>query len=60
MDKELALKGITITAAKNCRINDRVGSIPVGKDADFAVFTALPTDFEAKCVMTFVNGELIK
>lgn len=60
MDKELALKGITITAAKNCRINDRVGSITVGKDADFAVFTALPTDFEAKCMMTFINGEMIK
>ncbi len=56
MDKDLALKGITITAAKNCRIDDRVGSIEIGKDADFAVFTALPTEFEAKCVKTFING----
>ncbi len=60
MDKDLALKGITITAAKNCRIDDRVGSIEVGKDADFAVFTALPTEFESKCTMTFINGERIK
>ncbi len=59
MDSDLALKGITITAAKNCRIDDRVGSIEVGKDADFAVFTALPTEFESKCTMTFINGELV-
>ncbi len=60
MDRDLALKGITITAAKNCRISDRVGSIEVGKDADFAIFTALPTEFESKCVMTFINGEKVK
>ncbi len=60
MDTDLALKGITITAAKNCRIDDRVGSIEVGKDADFAVFTALPTEFNSKCMMTFINGEKVK
>ena len=59
MDSDLALKGITITAAKNCRIDDRVGSIEVGKDADFAVFTALPTEFNSKCIKTFINGELV-
>lgn len=56
MDKTEALKGITINAAKNCGIEDRVGSLEVGKDADIAVFTKLPVEFGAACVMTFING----
>ena len=60
MDEEKALAGVTITAAKNCRIADRVGSIEVGKDADMAVFTDLPTRFDAECVMTFIDGIKVK
>ena len=59
MDKNKALGAITLNAAKNCRIDDRVGSIEIGKDADLAVFTKAPTEFEARCKMTFVNGELV-
>ena len=44
MDEEKALKAITSTAAKNCWIDDRVGTLEVGKDADIAVFTDLPQD----------------
>ena len=47
MDEEKALKAITSTAAKNCWIDDRVGTLEVGKDADIAVFTDLPTRFES-------------
>lgn len=57
MDERKALHAITITAARNCRIDDRVGSLEVGKDADIAVFTDLPTRFDAECTMTFINGE---
>ncbi|NDO18128.1 amidohydrolase [Lachnospiraceae bacterium MD329] len=60
MDEMKAIQGITITAAENCRIADRVGSLEVGKDADISVFTDLPTRFDAECVMTFINGEKVK
>ncbi len=60
MDEEKALAGVTITAAENCRIADRVGSIEVGKDADMAVFTDLPTRFNAECAMTFIDGKRVK
>lgn len=60
MDEEKALSAITYTAAKNCGIADRVGSLEVGKDADIAVFTALPTEFNSKCTMTFINGKMVK
>ncbi|MGN0180874.1 MAG: amidohydrolase family protein [Candidatus Ornithomonoglobus sp.] len=56
MNAQKALCAITINAAKNCRIDYRVGSLEVGKDADIAVFDKLPVNFGAKCVMTFING----
>ena len=60
MNEEKALEAITITAAKNCRINDKIGSLSVGKDADIAVFTDLPTRFDAVCAMTFIDGKRVK
>ena len=60
MNEEKALEAITIIAAKNCYIADRVGSLEVGKDADIAVFTDLPTRFDAECTMTFINGKKVK
>lgn len=59
MNEINALEAITITAAKNCRIEKTIGSLEVGKDADIAVFTDLPTRFDAVCKMTFINGEKI-
>ena len=60
MDEDKALSAITLTAAKNCGIDNRVGSLESGKDADIAVFTASPVQFNSKCKMTFINGELVK
>ena len=60
MDEGKALSAVTSVAAKNCRIDDRVGSLAVGKDADIVVFTDLPTRFDAKCVMVFIDGVKIK
>ena len=59
MNEEKALNAITITAAKNCGIDDTVGSLEVGKDADIAVFTENPIKFDSKCIMTFINGKQV-
>ena len=59
MDEEKALRAITINAARNCRIDDRVGSLEEGKDADIAIMTDLPTRFEARCTALFVSGEKV-
>lgn len=53
-----ALKSITINAARIVGIDDRVGSIEVGKDADIAVFNGDPLDVRARCVLTVINGEI--
>ncbi len=57
MDETKALEAITITAARNCRIEDRVGSLENGKDADIIILTALPTKFDARCLKTFIDGK---
>lgn len=59
MDEYKALEAITITAAENCRIDDRVGSLEKGKDADIIIMTDLPTRFDSKCVKVFIDGNEI-
>jgi imidazolonepropionase-like amidohydrolase len=44
MDEAEALRAITLTPAEILRIDDRVGSLEPGKDADLAVLTAHPFD----------------
>lgn len=59
MDKNEVLCAITKNAAENCGIADRVGSLKKGMDADIAVFTAPPSEFGAKCVMTVIDGKTV-
>ncbi|HEX3022003.1 MAG TPA: amidohydrolase family protein, partial [Lachnospiraceae bacterium] len=56
---EEGLKAITINAAKICGVDDRVGSIEVGKDADMAIFTGNPMETFTHTVYTIINGEII-
>lgn len=58
LPEEEALRSITINAARITDIDDRVGSLEVGKDADIAVFNGNPLDFRARCVMTIINGSI--
>ncbi len=59
LDIETAIKMITLNPAKICDISDRVGSIEVGKDADLAIFNAIPgLNTKAIVEYTIVNGEI--
>lgn len=53
-----ALKSITINAAKITGLDDRIGSLEAGKDADIAVFTGSPLEVRSRCVMTMINGNI--
>ena len=59
LDEMEALKSITIYAAEIVGIEDRVGSLEVGKDADIAVFNGNPLDFRTKAVKIFVDGSVV-
>lgn len=58
MDRFEALKAITINPAEILGIEDRVGTIEVGKDADVVLMTAHPFELDSKVTHTFINGEI--
>lgn len=55
-DRDAALKAVTITPARICGIDHRVGSLAVGKDADLIVFEEDPLLLSTKPQMVFVDG----
>lgn len=50
------LKAITINAAKAVGLEDRVGSIEVGKDADIVIYDQDPLHYMTKVQCVIVNG----
>lgn len=57
--KEEALKSITIYAAQICGVDDRVGSLKKGKDADIAIFDGNPLEVATRTMCTLIDGEVI-
>jgi imidazolonepropionase-like amidohydrolase len=53
-----ALSLITINPAKQLMIDNRVGSIEVGKDADLTIFDKHPLSNYAKVEKVFIDGQL--
>lgn len=58
MSNNEALKMITLNPAIMLEIDDRVGSIEKGKDADLAIFSGHPFSVYSKCEMTLIEGEI--
>lgn len=56
---EAGLKAITINAAKICRVDDKVGSLKSGKDADIAIFTGNPMEVFTKTLYTIIDGQIV-
>ena len=51
-----AFEGVTIRSAKFLGIDDKVGSIEVGKDADVAIFDGHPFCNFTRCKLTMIDG----
>ena len=58
LSDEQALALVTINPAKQLRIDDRVGSIEVGKDADLVVYDGHPLSSYAVVQTTLVDGRV--
>jgi imidazolonepropionase-like amidohydrolase len=58
MPMDEALKAVTINAAEIIGVEERVGSLEVGKDADVVVFSGHPFDYLAVPELVLVNGEV--
>ena len=59
MSKEDALKCVTINPAEMLSIDDRVGSLEPGKDADIVIWSGDPFDFYSKVEQVFIEGKNI-
>ncbi len=57
MDPFQALQAITINPARHCGIEDRVGSLEAGKDADILLFEEDPFLLASRPVKVFILGE---
>jgi len=58
LTEEQALKLVTINPAIQLGIQDRVGSIEVGKDADLAIWNGHPFSVYSRVDTTFIDGEV--
>lgn len=56
---EAALASITCDAAKIVGLDDRIGSLKAGLDADVAVFSGDPMDIRSHCLLTIINGSIV-
>jgi imidazolonepropionase-like amidohydrolase len=54
--EEDALRMVTVNAAADLGLESRIGSIEVGKDADFVILTAPPFDPRARVEKTIIDG----
>ncbi|MDH4238340.1 MAG: amidohydrolase family protein [Phycisphaerae bacterium] len=59
MDEEEAFKAITIYPAKLLHVDDRIGSIEQGKDADLVILSGGPFDFRSRVEKVIVNGKIV-
>ena len=56
---ENALRSITINAARILGVDDRVGSIEIGKDGDLALYDGDPFEYISHCIGVVIEGEVV-
>lgn len=59
MDSFEALKAITINAAEHLGLQDRVGSLEEGKDADIVITEGSPLTLEGKVKYVLIDGRIV-
>ncbi len=56
VDPMEALKFVTLNPAKQLRIDTKVGSLEIGKNADIAIWNGSPLSTLARCEQTWIDG----
>jgi imidazolonepropionase-like amidohydrolase len=59
MNDEQAIALVTLNPAKQLRIDQRVGTLDVGKDADIVIWNAHPLSTMATVDKTFIDGKVL-
>lgn len=60
MDYQDALKSITLHPAQILDLDDRLGSIEVGKDADLVLYDGDPFEYLTNVCKVFIDGNLVE
>ncbi|NMB16417.1 MAG: amidohydrolase [Firmicutes bacterium] len=58
LPEEEAFRAVTINPATIIGVQDRLGSIEPGKDADLALFDGHPFEVRSRCRMVLIDGEI--
>jgi imidazolonepropionase-like amidohydrolase len=59
LDPEVALRSVTLDAARIIGMEDRVGSLEPGKDADLLILTGQPFRTHSIAEAVFIDGKLV-
>lgn len=59
MEEKEAMKSITLYPAQICGVDERMGSLKKGKDADVVIFNGNPLEIATKVMCTLINGEIV-
>ena len=59
LDKDAALRAITLTPAEILGVADRIGSLQVGKDADLVILNGPPLDIRSRVEMVMIEGKVV-
>ena len=57
LDREAALRAVTLTPAQTWGIANRTGSLEAGKDADLVIWSGDPFELTTAAEQVFINGE---
>jgi imidazolonepropionase-like amidohydrolase len=59
LDRQTALRSVTINPARIIGVADRLGSLTVGKDADLVIWSGDPLDVMSRAEVAYVRGREI-
>lgn len=60
LDRMAALEALTIQAARILKIDNRVGSLAEGKDADLVLFDGDPLEYTTHVTGVIIDGQVVK
>jgi len=58
MDPDKAFRAVTSYPAQMLNVDDRIGSIDAGKDADIVILSGEPFDFTSRVEKVIINGKI--
>lgn len=59
LTEDKALRALTSRAAEALHLDDRIGSLEPGKDADFAILSGKPFSVYTRVLQTFIEGQKV-